>query len=726
MKTRFLILVFQLLISLLPFSHAFTQQTIWEIGKKDDSSAEFNNYSVINQSIVESPNIVTTNVPKGLKKDINPFLEIKYQLSSIPVHGVTFSFKLLDANKIGPEMAVFSNGPLAGLIQLWGIGEINFNIKWKKTYKLYIPKELLVVGANVLRLEASMPSFYQASVNPRVWFEWDYLNLEANSTKAVEPIHGKISYLGTSHSRENTGFATTSNLVKSMKDVYTWLGIAYSGNTVRAEFWSDVTHLQPARLEAFQAFKDLNLTVIADHINSATSAFFNGDGTLSNSGKDLLNSFFTKYGQFFQYYEVDNEPGLFNRKKSINIEIAKFVTGNKPAHIKTTAPGWAYWPTNGDPAGWERKPSARAEVETHCQALGGHSYGSSYADLGGGSFIENMRTLGNITDGWPKEFIVTETGTNDWHAEGNAFGLASTMPNASSYDRILRAHIAVADRTNTHSAIFDDFGIFVPPANYADINLYKPWPGVGGQETRLKTFRRIALAYATHGAPLSYEYINKGDISNKKVYFRAVDTSQLEPLLGSNAKSNKILLNFVNFEGTPQKVNVRVKLPLIGNFETERIDDNSLFSQARTTLQLVGKPDVELNVALEPRGSVQYILTIPSNGTIPPSPTTPPDICNISLVPEITQSIADIRSSDSNTKKDSYLELIKDSLEQIVTKDLLIKKRRILSFRRIRFSSPLVNSCSNSKEILVILKKLIKQENLRRSRIVVKGQLIKL
>jgi hypothetical protein len=608
------------------------QTSVWEIGVKNDSSGEFSNYSTLNGGIVDTGSILPGAFPKGLKKDVNPFIEIRYPLTTIPQFGVTLSFKLLDANRIGPELAVFSNGPMAGLIQLWGTSEINFPVKWKKTYQLYIPKELLVQGVNTLRLEASLPSYYASSNNPRVWFEWDYLQLSANKELPSEPLHGKLTWLASSHSRMNSGFGLNAEFVKSIKPIFTWLGVAYSGNTTRAEFWSDVTGIQPARLEALNAYKDINMTVIADYLNTGTAAFFNNDGTLSNNGKDSLRNYFNQYSSFFHFYEVDNEPGLFNRRKLHNIDIAKFTSSIRPAHVKIAAPGWAYWPTQGDPAGWERDPKARAEVEVHCQALGGHSYGASYADLNGGSFVENMKTLGSINDGWPKEFIVTETGTNDWHAENNAFNLTSTMPNASAFDRILRAHIAVADRINTHSVVFDDYGIFAPPSNYGDINQYIPRQ-ISGQETRLKTFRRLALAYATHGEPLAYELLNKNELVNKKVYFRAVNTSKLEPLPGNGNKSDKLLLNFVNFEGSPQRLAVRVKLPFIGKYATEKIDDNSRFSSARSVFELQGKPELELDVSLETRGSVQYILTIPKDGVVSQESTPTPVATTITSPP---------------------------------------------------------------------------------------------
>lgn len=79
--------------------------------------------------------------------------------------------------------------------------------------------------------------------------------------------------------------------------------------------------------------------------------------------------------------------------------------------------------------------------------------------------------------------------------------------------------------------------------------------------------RRLSLAYATHGAPLTYQIANKDVLADKLVYVRAVDTSTLKPLAGSGATSNKVLVNFVNFESTPQTVSVNVTMPKNGVYE---------------------------------------------------------------------------------------------------------------------------------------------------------------
>jgi len=127
-----------------------------------------------------------------------------------------------------------------------------------------------------------------------------------------------------------------------------------------------------------------------------------------------------------------------------------------------------------------------------------------------------------VQDGWPVEFINTETGTNDWHsekAENAGPNYASTQPQAQAFDRIMRAHLAVVDRTMQHAAIFDDFGLFKAPVKWTEPETLSAFPGFKGQDTRLKTFRRLALAYATHGAPLPYTVCNNSELAGKLVYF---------------------------------------------------------------------------------------------------------------------------------------------------------------------------------------------------------------
>jgi hypothetical protein len=77
------------------------------------------------------------------------------------------------------------------------------------------------------------------------------------------------------------------------------------------------------------------------------------------------------------------------------------------------------------------------------------------------------------------------------------------------------------------------------------------------------------------------------------VYFRAVDTSKLAPQAGNGATSNKILLNFVNFENTPQTVDVNVALPQAATYQAERISAGDTWAAAHSDTTLTAKPDLE-------------------------------------------------------------------------------------------------------------------------------------
>jgi len=99
------------------------------------------------------------------------------------------------------------------------------------------------------------------------------------------------------------------------------------------------------------------------------------------------------------------------------------------------------------------------------------------------------------------------------------------------------------------------------------------------------------------------------DLPYKMVYFRGVDTSTLPPQAGSGSTSNKILLNFVNFESSPQTLDVRVTLPKSATYQAERIGAGDTWSAANSTLSLTGNPDLELKENLGPGESVQYILS---------------------------------------------------------------------------------------------------------------------
>ena len=275
---------------------------LWQLGQADDSAAEFSDYQPAASEPLTVPadwqTRMTWNlVPKGLRASTNPAWEIRYDLATVPEHGVLFSFKLLNAPKSGPQLAVFSNRLLAGLIQLWGTAETNSPFPWKKTYRLYIPRELLLAGSNVLRLEATRPLWSDASVDARVWWEWDFLRLEALATAPREPVHGAVVYLGTTL-KQDEGFNINDDLLRMTPAMLQWFGIAYSGNTLRADFWFDVERAQPRRLEYLRLLRDLNLTVLVDFVSGSHFRLAK-DRTLPANIQSAMVDFFRQYGDLF-------------------------------------------------------------------------------------------------------------------------------------------------------------------------------------------------------------------------------------------------------------------------------------------------------------------------------------------------------------------------------------------------------------------------------------------
>ena len=578
------------------FSHA---QQLWQIGTADDQSAEFADYQASELETVSIP-ADAASVSKGLRRSVNPMMEITFELDEVPEHGTLLQFKLLDANRVTPEMAVFANDLMAGMVQLWGTGGGAENpYPWKKTYQLYIPAEMLTEGENTLRLEAPRPLYHNEDIDPYLWWEWDYLQLSALTEPADEPVHGSVVYMGSTMKKGENNFTVDQELVNLTPVVLDWLGIGHSGNTMRADFWSDVSSKQTSRLELLEKFQEYNMTVITTHLNSGQAQGRLVDGQLSTTDQTKLDNFFDAYGSLFQYHEVDNEPGLFNRTKEVNVAIARYVNQIKPNYVKTTAPGWAYWKNT-----WARDPTQRLEVEQLCQATNGHAYDTSFAQPQGGNLSANLLTYGGVTDGWPKEMVVTENGTNDSHT-GWSF-LKPDQPHASAFDAIMRAHISATDRFMQHATVFGKFSLFETPtwSNPASLTA---WPGIKDEDPRVKTFRRLALAYATHGAPVGYEVLNKDEVSGKKVYFRGVDTSTLPPLKGNGHTSNKILINFVNFEATEQTLSVRVDLPA-GSYEGQRFGPGDSYQASQSNVTLAVDSALVLTETLGPGEAVQYIL----------------------------------------------------------------------------------------------------------------------
>jgi hypothetical protein len=300
-----------------------------------------------------------------------------------------------------------------------------------------------------------------------------------------------------------------------------WLGIAYSGNSMRASFWSDVAYLQPAQLQLLQTYAAMDMTVIGDCLGS--SATLTGSA-LSSSSQTILNNFFAAYGNLIQYYEVSNEPDNFGPSQATVQAIAQYVAANKPSTVQEVAPGWAF-------DGWEATNANRLAIEAYADDINGHAYGTSYMNNNGGSFMENLSAYGGspnstytgtLNNGFPKPFIDTEMGANNWHTDLTQF--SDTQPHAGAFDRDLRSYIAVADRFTQHASMFNDGGlndyaIFNPPSDWStlDPTTISVDPGDVGEDSRLQVYRRLALSYATHGTPLPYTLTNLSSLQYKEV-----------------------------------------------------------------------------------------------------------------------------------------------------------------------------------------------------------------
>ncbi|WP_277470353.1 MULTISPECIES: discoidin domain-containing protein [unclassified Paenibacillus] len=604
---------------------------LWQLGKQDGSSAEFAAaasagvkaaYTVSSASGKTPSNL--QSVPSGLRGDTNPELSITYNLNKIPENGVLFRVSIIDAYKSVPQMSVFSNSQLSGIIQIAGVAGTDNEYSFRKTYELYIPKEQLTTGSNELKLKAARGIYSSSMEDKYNWWTWDVLSLESLNEPIQEPIHGSYTLTGTMVN--NKQFYFDEGAVTHLPYIMKWLGIAYSGNVMRTSCASDVGRSCSNMADYYKVLQDYNMQSVALYLHTGDIEL-NADGSLPADAEKKLTDYFEQYSPYFQYYEVDNEPGLFNRSKAVNLAIADWLNtkGKTIApHLQTVAPGWAYWPEYrtdscgnqkgtvkqcGDPDGWERDPGQRAELEEVTDLTNGHSYGDSYIFSDGGSFTENLKTFGGAADGLSKKMLTTEFGTSDSHVDSYQYG--ASEPTAAVFDRIMRAHIGYADMFVQHAAFFKNFSLFKYGFNLEEHDPAKTeiYYTKENEDSRVSIMRRLSLAYATHGAPLTYQITNKDELADKLVYVRAVDTSTLEPLAGSGATSNKVLVNFVNFEETEQKVTVKVTMPEKTVYEGERFGNGDTYEAART--YVTGKnaaPELEFTETLAPGEAVQYIL----------------------------------------------------------------------------------------------------------------------
>lgn len=617
---------------------------IWVIGTSDDSSVEFKGggstqaaaldvsatkraAGEVTQTVqISSLPVVEINssIPPGLNAETNPELLLEYNLDTVPPNGVRFNVRILNASKAVPQMAVFSNHQLSGIIQIAGVAGTGSQYTFKSNYQLYIPKEQLQPGTNQLKLRVTRCLYCSQAENSSLWWTWDSLSLEKLAAPVTEPIHG--SYVRTGTNVNNNEFYYDKGATSHLPNVLKWLGIAYSGNVMRVTCASNVGNACPDLDNYYKTLKQYNMQAVALYLYTGDIKL-NADGTLPATAKQKLTSYLEKYGSYVQYFEVDNEPGLFNRAKAVDLAVAKWLDseGKKIApHLKTVAPGWSYWSTYavtpcknqtagkhecGNPDGWERDPKQRLELENVTDFTNGHAYGDSYVKGKGGSFVENLQTFGGSKDKLSKPMLNTEFGTSDFHKDNQAYG--ASQPQAAIFDRIMRSHIGYVDILVQHAAFYKDYALF---ETGFDLNHHNPattkvhtFPN--GQDSRVDVMRRLNLAYATHGSPLTYRVLNKSETADKMVYVRAVDTSTLIPLPGSGEKSNKLLVNLVNFEPTAQHIKVRVTMPTQGMYQAERFGLGDTYAAAQSTLSgLKASPTLDFEETLEPGQSVQYIL----------------------------------------------------------------------------------------------------------------------
>ncbi len=599
-------------ISPVPAEPVVPGTVLWRIGRDDNRSAEFADYAAARRtdSLAVPADWNTRSdwklISKGLKLDKNGALKLTYNLLAIPEFGVELSFRILDAFQSTPQMAVFSNNTLAGMIQIAGLNGNGLTYKFKETYRLYIPKEFLKTGVNELKLEADRGLFADNTGDQYHWWEWDHVTLKTLAEKAREPLHGRYVHLGNDF--RSNGEINARNAFLLSK----WSGIAYSGNWIRIGITAE-DGLTADRRAYLQTLKQLNLVAMPI---TFPGGFINreaGSGTMTEAGRRRFRQYLADYGDLFAALEISNEPGLFNTSQAGNVAVARMAREEKAVyapHLKIVAPGWAYWPTNGTPNGWERDPAQRRPIEDLSDLTNGHSYSTSGVGGLGGSLVETLRTYADYTgDGFPKDMAMSETGSNDDATDNARYGTYKNRFDAV-FDREMRASIGYVDHIMYH-ADFDP-----APFNMwtADVALSKLNPENARVRpnrndpslSRLNTYRRLALAYATHGEPLAYVYGNAAALAGKKAYFRAVNTAALGRSV-TGARSDKYLMNFVNFETSTLTMEVKVAMPGGGTYTGDRYGSGDVYLQAHSRVDF-GGDTLTFTETLAPGESVQYIL----------------------------------------------------------------------------------------------------------------------
>ncbi|MEM1211560.1 MAG: polysaccharide lyase family protein [Planctomycetota bacterium] len=614
-----------------PLWHEATAPTgpvLWQIGIDDASNAEFTGpqpqrFAIPNDwQARTAPGSAWPDFNKKAVANRKRPITIDYTLDAVPVHGVELQLAIQGSTKLVPQLAVYSNTTLAGIIQTWGYkGTAHGKTHdFRRVYRLYLPAQLLKPGANELQLDL-LPQPYGGPTGIH-YFDWDFLRLTAHDQPVNEPVHGSVIFAGTNLTLGADGpaaFHINKHQVRLAPHLLEWLGLGYGGNLMRAPYWSNVAHLQDPEYQTklLETYRDLNLRVV---LNTLYLGGFSpdADGELPETQRVLFDRYLERFADLVQFVEVANEPGLIGPLPYENVlAFTQYVQASVPEHVRVLGPGWAFNTWAGD-------ADKRLAIEEHASFIGGHAYGLSFNNHPGGSFMEqvpnNHPTGPTLGDGLSKPLINTEFGSNEWHRDSDA-GDLSTQPQAAAFDRNMRAHVAVAHGFMQHAVFFnhkkkkfEKFSLMVQPDDYDTHDVFdtQAFPGVEGQDSRLQSFRRLTLAYATHGSPLPWQLHNAADLAYTPVYVRAVDTSTLPALRGSGGTSDKTLINLVNFTNEPQTVEVEVTLPAPGQWTGKRYGPGETLRDAVSDITLNARPTVTVRETLPPRDSVQLILTPPS------------------------------------------------------------------------------------------------------------------
>ena len=611
-----------LLTTLLLTPVAFAETMLWRIGQADNSNQEFTGHGVPATFEIPADWASRKTWPEWPTQSGSPDLftsDITFHVTAIPPNAGELMFKTIWASAAVPELAVWCNGNPCGIIQIGGASfpgypsytKTNEGRQWRKTYRLTIPREFFTVGKNTLRLQ-KLGHPYNRELGLHLGFGWDFFALFSVGAPVADARHGKPVWMGVQPGH----FEIKEGHVEAEAAADKWLGIAYSGNPQRARFWNEVAAMQPRRLDYLETLKALNMSVVLDGLSCRNTKpdHLAAEGALQPGDSAYLDDIFTRYGALFQHYELCHEPTsqLTNASLAYLKAAAAYVAKIKPAHVKLAAPGYGFGGGHGTPVNWDDgdHDKNRRDLEALCQAHNGHSFGLTFA-YKNGSLIENIDTHSGgmpMYEGWPKEMLATECGSHDGHADVKEIG---GNLHASLFDRNLRGHIAFCDRFTAY-ALWED-----TPFTFLSGDRLKPetWRarGVGTDtDTRVKLFRRLALAYATHGRPLPYTYLNASAVAHQLVYFRAVDTSSLAPLPGSGATSRKILVSLVNFDlQRPHEMQVRARFPRAGDYTGERFGPDPHYTLARREVIVAADPSFDFLVPLGPGESVHFILEPP-------------------------------------------------------------------------------------------------------------------